>query len=89
MKKVLGKTALILTSVFAVTFAAYITNADMKLVEKICCGRPKAVSSLRCVSPPMPGISVRRSQAASASGPVSGQAPETGGVGVKASERSR
>ena len=35
MKKVLGKTALILTSVFAVTFAAYITNADMKLVEKI------------------------------------------------------
>ena len=35
MKKVLGKTALILTSVFAVTFAAYITNADMKLVEKL------------------------------------------------------
>jgi hypothetical protein len=35
MKKVLGKAALISLSVFAVTFAAYITNADMKLVEII------------------------------------------------------
>jgi hypothetical protein len=33
MKKVFGKAAMIAASVFAVTFAAYITNADMKLVE--------------------------------------------------------
>lgn len=35
MKKILGKAALTSLCVFAVTFAAYITNADMKLVEKI------------------------------------------------------
>ena len=35
MKKVFVKAAKIAASVFAVTFAAYITNADMKLVERI------------------------------------------------------
>jgi|LAHS01.1.fsa_nt_gb hypothetical protein len=35
MKKILKKAALVSFSVFAVTFAAYITNADMKLVERI------------------------------------------------------
>ncbi len=35
MKKVLRKAALVIASVFVVTFTAYITNADMKLVEKI------------------------------------------------------
>ena len=35
MKKVLRKAALVIVSVFVVTFTAYITNADMKLVEKI------------------------------------------------------
>jgi hypothetical protein len=31
-------------------------------LAKIVSGSPNALSSLRCVSPPMPGISVRRNQ---------------------------
>ena len=35
MKKAFIKATLVIASIFVVTFTAYITNADMKFVEKI------------------------------------------------------